>query len=122
MELEKKYDFECLSDNVPMMMAIANDISYDDIFAIPLKNKLAAGDVVIGISGSGNSENVRRALEYGKQMGAITVALTGYDGGVIKKTADHCIHINVNHMQIVEDVHLILDHMMMYILSKANAC
>lgn len=120
LELEKKYNFECLSDNVPMMMAIANDISYDDIFVIPLKNKLAAGDVVIGISGSGNSENVRRALEYGKQMGAVTIAFTGYDGGIIKNTADQCIHIAVNNMQIVEDVHLILDHMMMYILSKAN--
>lgn len=121
-EQEKKYNFECLSDNVPMMMAIANDISYDDIFIIPLKNKLAKGDVVIGISGSGNSENVRRALAYAKQIGAVTIALTGYDGGVIKDTADYCIHIAVNNMQIVEDIHLILDHMMMYILSKANIC
>lgn len=119
---EKKYDFECLNDNVPMMMAIANDISYDDIFIVPLKNKLNAGDVVIGISGSGNSENVRRALEYGNQAGAVTVALVGYDGGVIKKTAEYCIHIYADNMQIVEDVHLILDHMMMYILSRVKSC
>ena len=59
---EKKYNFECLSDNTPLMTAIANDIGYDDIFVIPLKAKMHPGDVVVGISGSGNSENVVRAL------------------------------------------------------------
>lgn len=73
-----KYDIECLSDNVPMMMAIANDISYDDIFVVPLKNKLKNGDIVIGISGSGNSENVVRAFRYANEAGAETVAFTGY--------------------------------------------
>lgn len=112
-----KYDFECLSDNVPMMMAIANDISYDDIFVVPLKNKLKCGDIVIGISGSGNSENVVRALQYGNEVGAETIALVGYDGGKLKEIAKHHIHVNVNNMQIVEDIHLALDHMMTFILS-----
>ncbi|MCI8508640.1 MAG: SIS domain-containing protein [Lachnospiraceae bacterium] len=112
-----KYDFECLSDNVPMMMAIANDIGYDDIFITPLKNKMKPNDVVIGISGSGNSENVCKALEYANEKGAVSVALVGYDGGRIKKMAKHSIHVNINNMQIVEDVHLIMDHLMMYILS-----
>lgn len=114
---EVKYDFECLSDNVPMMMAIANDIGYDDIFVTPLKNKMKPNDVVIGISGSGNSENVCKALEYANEKGAVSVALVGYDGGRIKKMAKHSIHVNINNMQIVEDVHLIMDHLMMYILS-----
>lgn len=112
-----KYDFECLSDNVPMMMAIANDIGYDDIFVVPLRNKLKCGDIVIGISGSGNSENVVKAIEYGNDVGAETIALVGYDGGRLKKIAKHHIHVEVNNIQIVEDMHLMLDHMMMFILS-----
>ena len=114
---EIKYDFECLSDNVPMMMAIANDIGYDDIFVVPLRNKLRCGDVVIGISGSGNSENVIKAIEYGNKVGAETIALVGYDGGRLKELAKYNVHVNIDNMQIVEDVHLILDHMMMFILS-----
>lgn len=112
-----KYDFECLSDNVPMMMAIANDIGYNDIFVVPLKNKLKYGDIVIGISGSGNSENVVRAIEYGNEVGAETIALVGYDGGRLKEIAKYHIHVEVNNIQMVEDIHLVLDHMMMFILS-----
>ena len=117
-----KYDFECLSDNVPMMMAVANDIGYDDIFVVPLKNKMKKGDVVIGISGSGNSENVARAIAYANENGAESIAICGYNGGMIKKLAKHCIHVNVDHMQIVEDVHIILNHLMMFILSGRKAC
>lgn len=117
-----KYDMECLSDNVPMMMAIANDIGYEDIFVVPLKNKLKHGDIVIGISGSGNSENVVRALEYANKVGADTIALTGYCGGKLKKIAKHTVHVNINNMQIVEDVHLVLNHMMMFILSGMKGC
>lgn len=119
---EIKYDFECLSDNVPMMMAIANDISYDDIFVTPLRNKLKSGDVVIGISGSGNSENVARAIGYANEVGADTIAICGYSGGRIKKLAKHNIHVNIDNMQIVEDMHLVLDHLMMYILSGMKGC
>lgn len=115
---EIKYDIECLSDNVPMLMAIANDISYDDIFVIPLKNKLKKGDIVIGISGSGNSENVLRAFRYANEVGAETVAFTGYSGGKLKELARRNIHVRVENMQITEDIHLVLNHMMMYILSN----
>lgn len=112
-----KYDFECLSDNVPMMMAIANDIGYDDIFVVPLRNKLKSGDIVVGISGSGNSENVVRAIEYGNEVGAVTIGLVGYDGGRLKKIAKYYIHVEVDNIQMVEDIHLMLDHMMMFVLS-----
>lgn len=114
---EKKYNIECLSDNVPTMMAVANDISYEEVFRFPLKNKMKAGDVVIGISGSGNSMNVVNAMEYAKNMGGVTVAIVGYSGGRLKEMADYCIHVDVDNMQITEDVHMILDHMMMYVLS-----
>lgn len=119
---ELKYDIECLSDNVPMMMAIANDIGYDDIFVVPLKNKLKRGDVVIGISGSGNSENVIRAFQYANATGAETIAFTGYSGGKLKKLAKYNIHIVIDNMQITEDIHLVLNHMMMYILSEMKGC
>ena len=119
---EIKYDIECLSDNVPMMMAIANDIGYDDVFVVPLRNKLQEGDIVIGISGSGNSENVIRAFEYANTIKAETIALTGYSGGKLKKMAKYNIHVAIDNMQIVEDVHLILNHMMMYILSGMKGC
>ncbi|EOS37798.1 SIS domain-containing protein [Lachnospiraceae bacterium 29-91] len=117
-----KYDIECLSDNVPMMMAIANDLGYEDIFVVPLRNKLKPGDIVLGISGSGNSENVIRAFRYANELGAETIAFTGYDGGRLKALAKYNIHVAVNNMQITEDVHLILNHMMMYILSGMKGC
>ena len=104
------------------MMAIANDISYDDIFIVPLRNKLKKGDIVIGISGSGNSENVVKAFEYANSLGASTIAFTGYSGGRLKKIAQHGIHVPVDNMQIVEDVHLLLNHMMMFILSGMRGC
>lgn len=121
-EQKIKYDVECLSDNVPMMMAIANDIGYEDIFVVSLKNKLKQGDIVIGISGSGNSENVVRAFQYANEIGADTVALTGYNGGRLKGIAKYNIHVAVDNMQITEDIHLVLNHMMMYVLSEMKEC
>ncbi len=112
-----KYNFECLNDNVPLMMAIANDISYDDIFSEPLKNKMRKEDVLFAISGSGNSRNVINAAKYAKSIGATVIALVGYDGGELKKVADHSIHVNIDNMQIVEDVHMVMDHVMMFVLS-----
>ena len=114
---DKKYNFECLSDNIPTMMAVANDISYDEVFRFPLRNKMKTGDVLIGISGSGNSRNVVNAIEYANENGGKTIAIVGYDGGKMKKIADQCIHVNINNMQIAEDIHMILDHLMMYVLS-----
>lgn len=113
-----KYDMECLSDNTPLFSAIANDIGYDDVFVIPLKAKLHPGDLVIGISGSGNSENVVRAIAYAGAHGAKTAVLVGYNGGKLLTMADQAVHVPIDNMQIVEDVHMILDHLMMYILSR----
>ena len=117
---ENKYKFICLNDNVPTMMAYANDRTYHDIFVEPLKNLLDAGDLVIGISGSGNSMNVVNALRYANENGAITVGLTGYDGGNVKKICKYNIHIPIDDMQVTEDLHMVLDHCMMKILSNNN--
>ena len=114
--LDKKYDFECLSDNVAMMMAVANDTDFSQIFVRPLENKMHEGDVFIGISGSGNSENVVKAMDYAKSHGGKTIAIVGYKGGKLKEMADYCIHVAIDDMQISEDVHMIMDHLMMHTL------
>lgn len=113
---EKRYRFICLNDNLPMLMAYANDHSYEEIFLGPLQNYFRAGDVVIGISGSGNSANVVKAVEWARTHGGVTVALTGYDGGRLKQIAEYGVHIPINDMQITEDLHMVLDHCMMKIL------
>jgi len=95
------------------MMAIANDIGYEEVFRFQLINKMEPGDILIGISGSGNSENIINAIKYANEIGGITIAIVGYDGGVIKEIAQYNIHVKINNMQIVEDIHMILDHMMM---------
>ena len=113
---EVKYNFECLSDNIPTMMAVANDIGYEDIFRFPLKNKMKSNDVLIGVSGSGNSQNIVNAMEYAKSIGGTTIALVGFSGGKMKELADYTIHVRIDDMQISEDIHMILDHLMMYVL------
>lgn len=112
-----KYNFECLNDNVPTLMAVANDIGYEEVFRFPLRNKMKSGDILIGISGSGNSKNVVNAMEYAKSIGGTTIAIVGYSGGKMKEMADYNIHVNINDMQISEDIHMMLDHMMMFVLS-----
>ena len=120
---KKKYKFLCLNDNIPSLMAYANDLTYEDIFVNALSSYFQSGDVVIGISGSGNSINVLRAIEYANQHGGITVGLSGYDGGKLKKMAQYNIHIPMDDMQITEDLHMVLDHCMMKILSSdGGAC
>ncbi len=114
----KRFKFICLNDNVPTMMAYANDISYDDIFVEQLKNLYVPGDVVLGISGSGNSKNVLKAIEHANANGGITIGLTGYDGGKLKQVVKYGIHVPIDDMQITEDLHMVLDHMMMKILSE----
>ncbi len=116
--LSDKYNFICLNDNVPSLLAIANDMDYSEIFKYQLISKLKPDDVVIGISGSGNSKNIVKALTYAKEIGAITIGLTGYDGGRVKKIADYSLHVPIDNMQITEDIHMIFDHLMMFIIKK----
>lgn len=108
--MDKRLKIICLSDNTPGLMAIANDISYDDIFVEQLKNFIKTGDLVIGISGSGNSENVLRALKLAKERKVETVALVGFSGGKAKSMVDICVHIPVNDMEMTEDLHLLCFH------------
>ena len=110
---EKRFKMICLNDSISTMLAYANDLSYEDIFVEQLKNFFAPGDVVIGISGSGNSLNVLKAIEYAKANGGITVGLCGYSGGELYHLVDIPILAKIDDMQKVEDVHMIVVHMTM---------
>ena len=115
---KKKFRFLCLNDNVPTVMAIANDIGYDEIFRFQLRGRLQPGDLVIGISGSGNSKNVLNAVEYAKECGNTVVGITGFGGGKLRELADYSLHVPVNSMQITEDIHMVFDHLMMSIFYR----
>lgn len=115
---EKKFRVCCLNDNTATVLAIANDIGYEDIFEFQLRNKVKPEDMVIGISGSGNSANVINALTYAKKQGAKTVGWVGFDGGKVSEIADIVFHVRIKNMQLVEDIHLILNHLMMYVLMQ----
>ena len=106
--LDKRFRMICLNDNLPSMMAIANDIGWESIFVEPLKNFLSSNDLVIGISGSGNSKNVVNAIEYANEQGATTVAMSGFKGGKISQIATIDVHAPVMDMEVTEDVHMVI--------------
>ncbi|MPM80235.1 Phosphoheptose isomerase 1 [bioreactor metagenome] len=116
---EKKFRFICLNDNISTLMAVANDIGYEEVFRFQLTGKLNPRDLVIGISGSGNSKNVVNALAYAKQCQVPTIGITGYDGGKVRQIADLSLHVPISNMQITEDIHMIFDHLMMTVLYQS---
>jgi len=100
-----------LTDNMPLFSALANDYGYEHVFAEQLASLVRPGDVVIGISGSGNSANVLNAIRLAREVGATTIGMTGFDGGKLKDMVDVCILVPSHCMEKVEDVHLVLEHM-----------
>ncbi len=115
--LEKKFRLICLNDNVPSVMAIANDCGFDKIFKMQLESLMNDGDYVIAISGSGNSKNVLEGVEYAKSRGGKIITLTGYSGGKLLPMADYPIHANVDNMQLAEDVHMMICHLISSIIA-----
>jgi len=107
-EGKKRFRSVSLADPLPLILAWANDRSYAEVFAEQVKSQARAGDVAIGISGSGNSPNVLRALEEAKKLGLTTVGLIGMGGGKMRALCDHAIVVPSNNMQHIEDVHHIL--------------
>jgi D-sedoheptulose 7-phosphate isomerase len=105
-----------LVDNIGLLMAYANDVSFQSIFVEQLRNLLQPGDLVIAISGSGNSENVIRAVSYANENGAVTLGLCGYDGGRLRSIAQHVIWTDVHDMQLTEDIHAMFGHIVMQTL------
>ena len=107
-----------LTDNTPYILAWANDEGYDRIFVEQLKNFAGAGDVLIAISGSGNSPNVLRAVEWANDKGLQTFGVTGYTGGKLRKIAQNGVHVPLDDMGMVESVHLVVFH---YVLNDVYA-
>jgi len=99
-----------LTDNMALMTAWANDACYEDIFAEQLRHFVEKGDVVIAISGSGNSPNVLKGLSVAREAGAYTIGLTGYQGGKMKALCDLCLVVPSDNMQFIEDLHLCISH------------
>ena len=120
---EKRPGAISLVANVPLMTAISNDVGYDDVFVEQLNGQFKEGDIVIGISASGNSENVLRALDYAKKQGGSAVGLVGFDGGSLINRCDVCVHVptTAGAYELVEDVHHAICHMLAgYLKFKAN--
>ncbi len=113
LDLEHKFKMICLNDNMSTLLALANDVSYDSVFVEPLKNFFRPGDLVIGISGSGNSQNVLYAVEYANKHGGTTIGLTGFSGGKLASLVHIAFIARVDDMQKVEDLHVIFIHMLM---------
>lgn len=109
-ENQKRLKVLSLTDNTPYILAWANDTSYDRIFVEQLKNIANKGDLLIAISGSGNSPNVIKAVEYANRIGMITFGMTGYDGGKLRQIAHKCLHVPKHHMGDVESVHAVCIH------------
>ena len=108
----RSFDVESLSDNTTVCTALANDIGYENIFYMQLKDRLQKDDILVAISCSGNSKNILRAVKYAKKIESKIVAITGFDGGVLKKRADVNFHVPsaTDDYGLVEDMHMILNH------------
>ena len=111
---DSRFRIMALTDSLPTMTAYSNDVGYDVVFAEQLKNFAKPGDLYMAISGSGNSPNVVRAMEYANQAGCKTLALTGRDGGKLGTQAQLNIQVPVPHMGRIEDAHMIICHMIAY--------
>jgi len=107
---QPRFRVVALTDNIPLMTAWANDVSYDRIFAEQLQNLIYPGDVAFAISGSGNSPNVLAGLQVARAVGAVTMGLTGFQGGKMRALCDFCVVVPSNNMQIIEDFHLSVAH------------
>ena len=103
----------CLSDNTATLTALANDVSYDQIFASQLENYVGLKPILICISGSGNSANILNAAKQAKTLGIEVVGLIGFDGGKLTELCTTYFHCDINDMQIVEDIHLSFGHMVL---------
>ncbi len=111
---DKRFRMMALTDSLATITAYSNDVSYDAVFVEQLKNFARPGDILISISGSGNSPNVLRAAEWANSAGLKTIGLTGRDGGQLGRLSQLEINVGVQHMGRIEDGHMIVCHMLAY--------
>ena len=115
---KKRFRVISLTDSIPLLTAWANDNGYEDCFVEPLKNLYREGDILIAISGSGNSKNVLKAVEYVNTNKGVTIGLTGGMGGRLESMARHVIRTGSDNMQIIEDIHVLVGHMVCSYIAK----
>jgi D-sedoheptulose 7-phosphate isomerase len=116
----KKFDGICLSDNIGLMTAYANDLSYNDVFSEQVKYLLQPNDLLITISGSGNSANVLKATHVANNLNVKTLSICGYDGGQLKNISKHSVWVKSFDMQICEDAHVLFGHIVMKTICGCN--
>ncbi|MCX6626778.1 MAG: SIS domain-containing protein [Candidatus Solibacter sp.] len=117
---DRRFRIMALTDSLPTITAYANDVGYDCVFVEQLKNFAEPGDVVMAISGSGNSPNVLQAVEYANSIGCPTIALSGRNGGKLGPMAQLNLQASIPHMGRIEDVHMIVMHMISYYFMDAE--
>jgi len=111
----------CLNDNTALLTAWANDTAYDQVFAEQLENLAELGDLVIAISGSGNSPNILSGIRKAKEKGARTIGFAAFDGGQLKDMVDIALVVPCHNMRQAEDLHLILEHVITACLSQEQS-
>lgn len=111
---ERRFRLMALTDSLPTITAYSNEVGYEYIFVEQLRNFAKAGDLVMCISGSGNSPNVLRAMEYANSIGCKTIALTGREGGKLGPMAQLNLQVPVQHMGRIEDAHMIICQVIAY--------
>jgi phosphoheptose isomerase len=99
-----------LSTNVELVTAIANDIGYESVFEYQLQSQASRGDVLVAVSSSGGSPNIVRALNWARDAGLRTIAITGFSGGAARTAAEVCVHVDCSNYGIVEDLHQVIMH------------
>lgn len=110
-EGKKRLRAICLNDNMALVTALSNDLTYSDVFKEQLVNLINPGDVVIAITASGKSSNILRAVEYAGENRAVTIGLTGFNGGELLSMVNECIIVSSENYGQIEDTHLVLEHM-----------
>jgi len=113
---EKRFKAMSLTDNIPVILAWSNDVSYDDIFIEQLKNHFSKGDILIGFSGSGNSKNIIKSLKFGKENNAYCIGFTGKSGGKMNKFCDICLKVPSQDMLTIESQHVMICHCIISII------
>jgi D-sedoheptulose 7-phosphate isomerase len=115
---KKRFRVVGLTDNVPLMTAFSNDVSYEDIFKAQIENLVEKGDLVIVFTGSGNSPNILKAVKYANSIAATTIGFTGFNGGKLRSLAKVCLIVPSKNMERIEDIHLILEHLIKLFLQE----
>jgi D-sedoheptulose 7-phosphate isomerase len=118
---EKRFRIMALTDSLPTLTAYSNDVGYDCVFVEQLRNFAQTGDVVMALSGSGNSANVVHAIDYANSIGCRTIALSGRDGGKLAPLAQLSIHVADPHMGRIEDAHMMVCHMICYYFMESES-